>query len=103
MDIAIYQLYGSRFFPSDAADSADNPWAPDTCPEDKGPFGSGKPSFVLFLKYLDSNILISYTYNYMFLHKCHTCNKSKISVSLILLKNFHVFNFRGSRVSMKIF
>ena len=61
--IAIYDylLYGSRFFPSDAADSADTLRAPGysskgTC-EDKGPFGSGKPSFALFSKYFNSDIV----------------------------------------------
>ena len=56
--IAIYLLYGPYFFPSDAADFADTPQGPwislplgwpmlsskGTC-EDKGPFGSERPSF----------------------------------------------------------
>ena len=60
-------LYGPRFLPSDAADSAGSysasPWIPlgwptlsseGTC-EDKGPFVSGRPSFALFSKYLNSD------------------------------------------------
>ena len=33
--------------------------------DDKGPFGLGRPSFALFLKYLKSNILVSYTRFFM--------------------------------------
>ena len=71
--ITIYLLYGPLFFPSDAADSADSyvarysmiPRKPFGWPmlpsggthEDKGPFGSGRPSFALFSKYLNSNII----------------------------------------------
>ena len=61
----MYLLYGPRFFPPDAAHSADNPRASrqlanalagPSVHEDKGPFGSGRPSFALFSKY-NSNIL----------------------------------------------
>ena len=65
---AIYPLYGPLSFPLDAANSAESysaiPWILFGSPtllskgkrEDKGPFGSGRPSFALFSKYLNSAV-----------------------------------------------
>jgi len=83
---AIYLLYGPLSFTLDAADSAESysaiPQILFGCPtllsksthEDKGPFGSGRPSFALFSKYLNSAVTsyIVISLLYTFLHTCHT-------------------------------
>ena len=80
---AIYLLYGPLSFPLDAADSAESysaiPQILFSCPTllskgTHGPFGSGRPSFALFSKYLN-NVVTSYiviSLLYTFLHTCHT-------------------------------
>ena len=70
-----HPMYGPHFFPSDAADSADTPRAPGYSSEGTLRCEDKGPCFAYYSKYLNSDILF---------------------------KNFHVFNFRGSRIP-KIF
>jgi len=83
--MAIYLLHGSLFFPSNAADLADNRYSAipgylsvGQCSrqsygthEDKGPFRSERSSFALFLKYLNSNILYNQLAIHVSSHMCH--------------------------------
>ena len=58
LTIAIYLLYGPRFFrdpPGYLSVGQHSRPRVATC-EDKGPFGSGRPSFALFSNYLNSSI-----------------------------------------------
>ena len=74
--IAIYVSYGPRFFPSDVADSVDTLRVPGLSwpmlssdrkgtREDKGPFGSGKPSIALLKIVKLYNIHVSSHVSYL--------------------------------------